>query len=205
MANIKVNYSGISSDISTLSSNVKNICDSLDKVNNVENVIPESWKSKGAEQYRSAVVTDIIAPIANFEGTLTGLIKMLSEVSDNFDNLENIIGSELNNWFNGMVASGKVLDLVAVSDVLLNYGINYLTQDDTYSSIPYGSGSLKSDGCGFFSMVMAYQLKSGHNLTMDEIKKLAYASGVNGAPGGNYDLSYNTGVNLGLEIGRAHV
>ena len=42
---IKVKYSGISSDISTLSSNVKNICDSLDKVNNVENVIPESWKS----------------------------------------------------------------------------------------------------------------------------------------------------------------
>ena len=57
---------------------------------------------------------------------------MLSEVSDNFNNLENIIGSELNNWFNGMVASGKVLDLVAVSDVLLNYGINYLTQDDTF-------------------------------------------------------------------------
>ena len=147
MASIKVDYEGIENDISKLATNAKAICDSLDKINDIEKIVPSSWQSPGAEQYRGVVGTDIMAPIANFESTLTGLVKMLSDISDNFGNLENIIGTELNNWFNGMMEDGKLLDFVVFSELLLHYDINYLTQDSSYESIPYSTNNLAKSGC----------------------------------------------------------
>ena len=113
MASIKVDYEGIESDISTLTTNVKNICDSLDKINDIEKIVPSSWQSPASEQYTMVVQNDILNPISTFQSTLAGLIQVLVEISGSFDNLESIIGKDLTDWFKNLQENGKVLDLIS--------------------------------------------------------------------------------------------
>lgn len=110
---IKVNYDGLASDISTLTTNVKSICDSLDTLNSVENIIPGSWTSPASEKYRSTVESDLVGRVADLEGSLTGLIKMLVSISDSFNNLEGVIGNDLKSWYDGLNNNGKVLDILS--------------------------------------------------------------------------------------------
>lgn len=125
---IKVNYDGLASDVSTLTANVKSICDSLDTLNSVENIIPGSWTSPASEKYRSTVESDLVARVADLEGSLTGLIKMLVSISDSFSNLEDVIGNDLKSWYEGLDSNGKVLDI-------LNNGLpNVLTASMLYNN-----------------------------------------------------------------------
>lgn len=125
---IKVNYDGLASDISTLTTNVKSICDSLDTLNSVENIIPGSWTSPASEKYRSTVESDLVGRVADLEGSLTGLIKMLVSISDSFNNLEGVIGNDLKSWYDGLDSNGKVLDI-------LNNGLpNVLTASMLYNN-----------------------------------------------------------------------
>ena len=209
MASIKVDYEGIESDISTLTTNVKNICDSLDKINDIEKIVPSSWQSPASEQYTMVVQNDILNPISTFQSTLAGLIQVLVEISGSFDNLESIIGKDLTDWFKNLQENGKVLDLISFAEFIsesgLNYDVNYLIQsynDAFYASTQYGfsSDTLAKGGCGFFSMLMAYQLRTGHNLTQEEIAKLAAGCDTQGAGLTHVDRAYNTGELLGLDV-----
>lgn len=123
---IKVNYDGLASDVSTLTTNVKSICDSLDTLNSVENIIPGSWTSPASEKYRSTVESDLVSHVADLEGSLTGLIKMLVSISDSFNNLEGVIGNDLKSWYDGLNNNGKVLDILSNGlPTILNPSTNY--------------------------------------------------------------------------------
>lgn len=123
---IKVNYDGLASDVSTLTTNVKSICDSLDTLNSVENIIPGSWTSPASEKYRSTVESDLVSRVADLEGSLTGLIKMLVSISDSFNNLEGVIGNDLKSWYDGLNNNGKVLDILNNGlPAILNPATNY--------------------------------------------------------------------------------
>ena len=123
---IKVNYDGLASDVSTLTTNVKSICDSLDTLNSVENIIPGSWTSPASEKYRSTVESDLVSRVADLEGSLTGLIKMLVSISDSFNNLEGVIGNDLKSWYDGLNNNGKVLDILSNGlPTILNPSTNY--------------------------------------------------------------------------------
>ena len=123
---IKVNYDGLASDVSTLTTNVKSICDSLDTLNSVENIIPGSWTSHASEKYRSTVESDLVSHVADLEGSLTGLIKMLVSISDSFNNLEGVIGNDLKSWYDGLNNNGKVLDILSNGlPTILNPSTNY--------------------------------------------------------------------------------
>ena len=124
---IKVNYDGLASDVSTLTTNVKSICDSLDTLNSGENIIPGSWTSPASEKYRSTVESDLVARVADLEGSLTGLIKMLVSISDSFSNLEGVIGNDLKSWYDGFDSNGKILDILNNG---LPTGLNQLTNYD---------------------------------------------------------------------------
>lgn len=124
---IKVNYDGLSSDITTLTTNVKSICDSLDTLNCTENIIPTSWSSEASGKYRSTVESDLVAHVADLEGSLTGLIKMLVSISDSFNNLEGVIGGDLKSWYEGLDNNGKVYDILASG---LPAGLNQLANYD---------------------------------------------------------------------------
>ena len=138
---IKVNYDGLSSDITTLTTNVKSICDSLDTLNNTENIIPGSWTSPASEKYRSTVESDLVSRVADLEGSLTGLIKMLVSISDSFNNLEGVIGSDLKSWYDGLNNNGKVLDILSNGlptslYQTTNYDLTNLLNNPTTTSDP---------------------------------------------------------------------
>lgn len=130
MNKIYFNYEGISNDISVLTNNVKNICDSLDKLNNINYIVPESWQSNGAVKFREDAQNSLIDPINAFEEILAGLIKLVVESSDNFSNLENIIGNDLYTWYNNKVENGLVFDFF--NDNIRDYIVNYLKQNGDY-------------------------------------------------------------------------
>ena len=123
MASIKVDYEGIESDISTLTTNVKTICDSLDKINDIEKIVPSSWQSPASEKYRSTVVFDLIARIAELKGSLTLLINLLVSISDNFSNLEGIIGSDLKSWYDDLSKNNNILDILNKNPKFVSEGI----------------------------------------------------------------------------------
>lgn len=138
---IKVNYDGLASDISTLTTNVKSICDSLDTLNSVENIIPGSWTSPASEKYRSTVESDLVGRVADLEGSLTGLIKMLVSISDSFNNLEGVIGNDLKSWYDGLNNNGKVLDILSnglptILNPSTNYDLTSLLNNPTTTSDP---------------------------------------------------------------------
>lgn len=130
MNKIYLNYEGILNDISVLTNNVKNLCDSLDKLNNINYIVPESWQSNGAVKFREDAQNSLIDPINAFEGILFGLIKLVVESSDSFSNLENIIGNDLYTWYNTRVENGLVFDFF--NDNIRDYTVNYLKQNSDY-------------------------------------------------------------------------
>ncbi len=130
MNKIYLNYEGILNDISVLTNNVKNLCDSLDKLNNINYIVPESWQSNGAVKFREDAQNSLIDPINAFEGILAGLIKLVIESSDSFSNLENIIGNDLYTWYNNRVENGLVFDFF--NDNIRDYTVNYLKQNSDY-------------------------------------------------------------------------
>ena len=138
---IKVNYDGLASDVSTLTTNVKSICDSLDTLNSVENIIPGSWTSPASVKYRSTVESDLVSRVADLEGSLTGLIKMLVSISDSFNNLEGVIGNDLKSWYDGLNNNGKVLDILSnglptILNPSTNYDLTSLLNNPTTTSDP---------------------------------------------------------------------
>lgn len=138
---IKVNYDGLASDISTLTANVKSICDSLDVLNSTENIIPGSWTSPASNKYRSTVESDLVGRVADLEGSLTGLIKMLVSISDSFNNLEGVIGNDLKSWYEGLDSNGKVLDILSNGlptslNQTTNYDLTSLLSNPTTASDP---------------------------------------------------------------------
>lgn len=151
---IKVNYDGLASDVSTLTTNVKSICDSLDTLNSVENIIPGSWTSPAGEKYRSTVESDLVSRVADLEGSLTGLIKMLVSISDSFNNLEGVIGNDLKSWYDGLNNNGKVLDILSnglptmINSSMLynNFISNYKDNSTNDLDVGAGSNDLPSSG-----------------------------------------------------------
>lgn len=151
---IKVNYDGLASDVSTLTTNVKSICDSLDTLNSVENIIPGSWTSPAGEKYRSTVESDLVSRVADLEGSLTGLIKMLVSISDSFNNLEGVIGNDLKSWYDGLNNNGKVLDILSnglptminSSMIYNNFISNYKDNSTNDLDVGAGSNDLPSSG-----------------------------------------------------------
>lgn len=113
---IKVSYDGLSSDINILTTNVKSICDSLDTLNRTDSIVPESWTSPASVQYRHTVDLDLVAHVADLEGSLTGLIKLLVNISDSFNNLENIISNDLKSWYDNLDSNGKIYDFLPTTD-----------------------------------------------------------------------------------------
>ncbi len=100
MNNIKLDYDGLNNDILLLTKNVKIICDSLDKINLLDKIIPPTWRSYAAFKASSIVKDQVLIPIEDIKSKLVLCISSLVNVSNSFDNLESIIGSELNNWYN---------------------------------------------------------------------------------------------------------
>ena len=60
MNNISIDYVGIEGDISTLENNISTINTSLDSINNIDKIIPSSWKSPAADKYREVATSDIL-------------------------------------------------------------------------------------------------------------------------------------------------
>ena len=88
MSKLTIDYSGIESDISTLTSNITTINSSLDSINSVEKIIPDSWQSNAASQYRSTVASDLVAPIAGIQEGLNSLKDLLSVVLTKYNEEE---------------------------------------------------------------------------------------------------------------------
>lgn len=99
MNNVKLDYDGLNNDILLLTRNVKIICDSLDKINSIDKVIPPTWKSYAASKASSTAQNLVLTPIEDIKSKLLLCISSLVNITDSFDNLENIIGNDLNNWY----------------------------------------------------------------------------------------------------------
>lgn len=88
MSKLTIDYAGIESDISTLASNITAINDSLNNINSVEKIIPDSWQSNAASQYRSAVASNLITPIAGIQEGLNNLKDLLAAVLTKYNEEE---------------------------------------------------------------------------------------------------------------------
>ena len=106
MDNIKIDYSGIEGDIATLTNNVTTINSSLDNINSVEKIIPESWQSNAAKQYRETVTSDIITPISNLKESLNNIQDLLKTVLNNYTSTENSIKEDASNS-NTLISGGS--------------------------------------------------------------------------------------------------
>ena len=102
-----------------------------------------------------------------------------------------------------MKIDNNVLLFQTVGDKNLYYGyVNYLLQYTAdYKSIPYGSGNLYKSGCGFFSVCQYYQLVTGKNLTLDDIKIISDKdNSISDVNDTNYTWLIKIGGILGLDI-----
>ena len=128
---------------------------------------------------------------------------MLITISDSFDSLENIVGTDLADWYKNNIGSFPSLISTLVHSGFAYQDVNYLFQESPeFNNLEYGKSgkSLYASGCGFFSVCQYYQLITGKNLSFNDIKLLSNTIEENKYCDTNGDRLISVGNLLGLDI-----